>query len=193
MNAFQRGQDPYLSPQTTLQNRLARGLWSMTCAVLFRPSPRPLHAWRVWLLRCFGAKLGRNCHIYPRAKIWAPWNLHCGDQATIADDADIYNAWPITLDSHAIVSQGALLCAATHDIDDPAFPMTGAPIHIGAFAWVCARAAVLPGVKLNEGAVLALGAVASSNLDAWSVYGGMPAKLLRLRRRRVVSGSEAHS
>lgn len=176
--------DPYLKPQTTLRNRLARAAWSMACALLFRPSPRPMHAWRAWLLRCFGAQLGRSCHIYPRARIWAPWSLRCGDQATIADDAEIYNAWPIRLDSHAIVSQGAYLCAATHDIDDPDFPMIGAPIHVGAYAWVCARATVLPGVDLHEGAVLALGAVASADLEAWSVYGGIPAKLLRRRRRR---------
>jgi putative colanic acid biosynthesis acetyltransferase WcaF len=178
--------DPYLQAQTTLQNRVARAVWGIACALLFRPTPRPMHAWRAFVLRCFGAQLGPNCHICPRAKIWAPWNLHCEDQATIADDAEIYNAWPVTLRSHAIISQGAYLCAATHDIDDPAFPMIGAPILIGPYAWVCARASVLPGVTIHEGAVLALGAVASNDLDSWSVYGGIPARRLRARRHLEV-------
>jgi putative colanic acid biosynthesis acetyltransferase WcaF len=178
-----KSSDPYLKQQTTARNRLARTVWGVTCALLFRPTPRPLHAWRAWLLRCFGAKLARNCHIYPRARIWAPWNLHCDEQATIGDDAEIYNAWPVTLDTHAIVSQGAYLCTATHDIDDPAFPMIGAPIRIGAYAWVCSRATVLAGVTLHDGAVLALGGVATGDLDAWSVYGGVPARRLRERRK----------
>lgn len=177
--------DPYLVPQTSTANRAGRALWSLVYWLLFRPSPRPLHAWRAMLLRWFGAQIGRDCHIYPGCRIWAPWNLQCEEQATIADGAEIYNAWPVTLHSHAIVSQHAYLCSATHDIDDPMFPMVGAPIRIGPYAWVCSRAAVLPGAILNEGAVLALGAVASGDLDAWWVYGGIPARKLRQRQRSL--------
>jgi putative colanic acid biosynthesis acetyltransferase WcaF len=175
--------DPYLRPQTSVGNRLARSLWQVVYLLLFRPSPRPLHRWRALLLRCFGASLGPNCHIYARCVIWAPWNLRCDEGACIADGAVVYNAAPVHLGSRAIVSQDAYLCTATHDIDDPAFPMVTAPIHIGAHAWVCARAAVLPGVSVRDGAVLALGAIASADLEAWQVYGGIPAKRIRGRAR----------
>lgn len=174
--------DPYLAPQTSLGNRMGRAAWGVACALLFRFSPRPLHAWRAFVLRCFGARLGNNCHIYPRARIWAPWNLQCGDVVAIADEAEIYNAWPIELGSHSTISQQAYLCSASHDVDDPLFPMVGARIRIGVRAWVCARAVVLPGVTLREGAVLATGAIATKDLDAWSIYGGVPARLLRGRR-----------
>ncbi len=176
------GVDPYLQPQTSFGNRAARALWSIACALLFRPSPRPLHAWRALLLRAFGAQIGSHCHIYPRARIWAPWNLRCGDVVGIADEADLYNPWPITLGSHATISQKAYLCTASHDIDDPAFPMIGAPIHVAEHAWVCARATVMPGVTLHAGAVLALASVATRDLDAWSLYVGVPARLLRKRQ-----------
>lgn len=173
--------DPYLQPQTSLRTRLARAVWEISRILLFRPSPRPCHTWRAWLLRGFGARLGRGCHIYPGARIWAPWNLACGDVAAIADGAEIYNPWPVVLGSHATISQQAYLCTASHDIDDPAFPMTGAPIHIGDHAWVCARAAVLPGVTMGAGSVLALGSTATRSLPAWTVHGGSPARLLRER------------
>ncbi|MEJ0099910.1 MAG: putative colanic acid biosynthesis acetyltransferase [Pseudomonadota bacterium] len=179
------GNDPYLRPQTSFGNRCARLLWGMAYWLLFRTSPRPLHAWRSTLLRCFGAHIGRNCHIYPRVRIWAPWNLRCGDVVAIADEADIYNAWRITLGSHATISQQAYLCTASHDIDDAAFPMTGAPIDIAEHAWVCARATVLPGVKLQPGAVLALASVATRDLDAWSVYAGIPARFCRRRQNHA--------
>ena len=179
--------DPYLLPQTSVRNRAARALWHLVYALLFRPSPRPLHRWRAFLLRCFGASLAPNCHIYAKCTIWAPWNLRCDEGACIADGAVIYNAAPVHLGSHAIVSQDAYLCAATHDIDDPAFPMITAPIYVGPYAWVCARAAVLAGVHVHEGAVLGLGAVTSKDLEAWQVYGGIPARRIRQRapdRRR---------
>jgi putative colanic acid biosynthesis acetyltransferase WcaF len=179
--------NPYLQPQTSLRNRLARVLWGVAYVLLFRFSPRPLHAWRAALLRCFGAQLGRNCHIYPKCRIWAPWNLHCEDGGTIADEAIVYNAAKVHLGVHAIVSQQAYICTATHDIDDPAFPMITAPISLGRYAWVCARAAVLPGVTVHEGAVLGLGSVASKDLEPWKVYVGIPARIVKERQRHATA------
>ena len=177
--------NPYLLPQTSRRNRAGRVLWSLVHALLFRFSPRPLHRWRALLLRCFGARIGRDCHVYPKARIWAPWNLRCGDGAAIADEAVIYNVAEVHLGVHAIVSQQAYLCTATHDIDDPAFPMISAPIWVGQYAWVCARASVLPGTVLQEGAVLGLGSVSGGELQAWSVYAGNPARRIRQRMRHT--------
>jgi putative colanic acid biosynthesis acetyltransferase WcaF len=169
--------------QPGLLNKLGRVAWSVVWALLFRPSPRPLHAWRAFLLRCFGARLGAACHIYPGARIWAPWNLVCLDGAAIADEAVIYNPAHVSMGEYAIVSQQAYICTATHDFDDPAFPMVVAPISLGARAWVCARACVLPGVSLGDGAVLGLAAVATRDLEPWQVYAGNPARKLKSRRR----------
>jgi putative colanic acid biosynthesis acetyltransferase WcaF len=175
----------YLQPQTSLRSRAGRALWTVVYALLFRTSPRPCHAWRAMLLRCFGAKLGRRCHIYPKCVIWAPWNLRCEQGAAIADEAVIYNAAPVHLGRYAVVSQQAYLCCATHDFDDPGFPMTTAPISVGAYAWVAARASVLPGVAIREGAVLGLGSIAAKNLDSWYVYAGNPARRIRARERHA--------
>jgi len=182
LNRQARGADPYLQAQNSLANRAARALWQVVWLFLFRPSPRPLHAWRALLLRCFGARLRPNCHIYPGARIWAPWKLQCADVVAIADGAEIYNPALVTLGSHATVSQQAYLCGASHDLHNPNFPLVAFPITIGARAWICARATVMPGVTVGEGAVLALGAVATRALDPWTVYGGIPARMLRSRQ-----------
>jgi putative colanic acid biosynthesis acetyltransferase WcaF len=178
------GTDPYLVPAFPLTNRLLRAFWGFVYVVFFRTSPRPFHAWRAFLLRCFGARLGKNCHISGRARIWAPWNLTCGQLATIGDEAIVYNPAPITLGSHAIVSQQAYLCGATHDYEDPNFPLVAFPISIGPYAWICARATVQPGVSVGEGAVLALGAVATRDLESWTVYAGVPARRVKARALR---------
>ncbi len=132
--------------------------------------------------------MGPNCHFYPGSKIWAPWNLTCADQVTAADGVEIYNPAPVHLGSHAILSQQAYLCGATHDLDDPAFPLLAYSMTIGAYAWVCARASVCPGVNLAEGSVLGLGSVATRDLEAWGVYAGTPAVKVRERSR---SGKDA--
>ena len=182
--------DPYLAPSFSVGNRLARLAWGVAYALLFRPSPRPAHAWRSFLLRCFGATMGASCHIYPKAVVWAPWNFCCGYQATVADGATVYNPKPIRLGTHAIISQEAYLCGATHDYEDPAFPLVASEITIGDHAWVCARATVQPGVKVGEGAVLALGSVATRDLEPWTVYAGIPARKIK---SRVLRGKPAQA
>lgn len=186
-----RNSDPYLTPAFSVRNRLLRFAWGIVYVLLFRPSPRPMHGWRSFLLRSFGATIGQDCHIYPGARIWAPWNLFCEYQATIADGVTVYNPKPVTLGSHAIISQDAYLCGATHDHEDPEFPLVSYEISIGAFAWVCARATVQPGVSLGEGAVLALGAIATRDLDAWSVYAGIPARKIKKRTLRGKQNTSA--
>jgi putative colanic acid biosynthesis acetyltransferase WcaF len=135
------------------------------------------------LLRLFGAKMGPNCHFYPGSRVWAPWNLFCADQVTAGDGAEIYNPAPVHLGSHAILSQNSYLCGATHDFDDPAFPLLAYTMEVGPYAWVCARACVAPGVKVGEGAVLGLASVATRDLEPWSVYAGSPAAKVKQRNR----------
>ena len=179
----QTAADPYLRPAFTLQNRLRRLLWNTCWLLLYRFSPRPFHAWRSMILRLFGATLGAKCHFYPASRVYAPWNLICADSVAAGDGVEIYNPAPIHLGSHAILSQGAYLCGATHDLDDPAFPLLAYTTHIGAYAWVCARACVAPAVNLAEGSVLGLASVATRDLEPWTVYAGAPAVRIRQRRR----------
>jgi putative colanic acid biosynthesis acetyltransferase WcaF len=181
--------DPYLRPAFSVRDRMRRLVWNICRAIFYRMSPRPLHSWRSFLLRAFGAQMGPGCHFYPGSKVWAPWNLICADQVTAGDGAEIYNPAPVTLGSHAILSQDAYVCAATHDYDDPAFPLIAYAMNIGAYAWVCARASVAPGVHMGEGAVLGLGSVATRNLDAWTVYAGTPAIKVKERQRFPVGAT----
>jgi putative colanic acid biosynthesis acetyltransferase WcaF len=183
-------ENPYHRASFSLRNRLMRLLWQLVYLLLYRTSPRPLHVWRVMLLRLFGAKMGPGCHFYPSGKVWAPWNLECEDCCTLGDGAEIYNASSIYLESHCIISQQAYVCGATHDYNDPEFPMISYRMRLGAYSWICARASVSPGVRIGAGAVLGLGSVATRDLEPWSVYSGVPAAKVKDRQRIAVRGSQ---
>jgi putative colanic acid biosynthesis acetyltransferase WcaF len=155
-------------------------------------SPRPMHAWRAMLLRLCGATMGPNCHFYPSSRVWAPWNLVCADQVTAGDEAEIYNPAPMRFGSHAIVSQGAYICGATHDFNDPAFPLLAYSTTVGPYAWVCARAVVSPGVNLGEGAVLGLASVATRDLEPTDTIFALPSPLGPLRNRLQFFHERAH-
>jgi putative colanic acid biosynthesis acetyltransferase WcaF len=168
-----------------VRSRLARLAWNVVYVLLFRPSPVPFHAWRCALLRLFHARVGRGAHPYPRCRIWAPWNLTMGDHSCLAGRVDCYSVAQITLEAHATVSQYAYLCAATHDYDDPAFPLVARPISIGPHAWVAASAFIGPGVTVGEGAVVGARAVVVRDVAPWAVVAGNPARFLKWRRSRI--------
>lgn len=179
-------EDPSVGPSFTLQNRVMRQVWNWTWLLLFRPSPRPLHAWRAMLLRAFGARIGRHVNVYPAVRIWAPWLLTIDDYVGVADGVTLYNMAPIHLGTRCVVSQGSHLCAGSHDYNSSNFQLIASPITVGAYVWICAEAFISPGVALPEGAVIAPRAVVTKSLPtSWTVYGGMPARPIGKRTRNV--------
>ena len=163
-------------------NRASRALWGVVWALLFRPTPRPLHAWRCLLLRLFGARIGRGARVYASARIWAPWNLTMGEHSVLGDAVDCYSVDRIEIGANSVVSQYCFLCAATHDPDQPSFPLVTRPIRIGAGAWVAADAFVGPGVTIGDGAVVGARASVFKDVAPQSIVGGNPARLIRMRK-----------
>lgn len=179
-----KNNDPYREPSFTLQNRIIRQLWNTVWLLLFRPSPRLFHIWRIFLLRLFGAKIGKSCHIYPSVKVWAPWNLFLGDFIGVADGVTLYCMDSIRIGDYAVISQGAYLCGGTHDYNSVNFQLVAKPIEIGSRAWVCADAFIHPGVVVLEGAVVGARAVVAKSLPLpWAVYAGNPCRQIAARNR----------
>ena len=175
--------EPVYQSELTFRNKLGRLFWGVVCVLLFRPSPRVLHRWRVWLLNRFGARVDGTAKVYPSARIWAPWHMEMGAGAILGDRVNCYSVAPITIGAGAVVSQDACLCAATHDCDHAAFELIPKPIVIGPKAWVCARAFIAPGVRLDEGAVAGAAAMVCKNVPEWQIVGGNPARMIRERGR----------
>lgn len=166
----------------SLGNRLYRTAWQLTWALFAAWTPPPLHAWRRFLLRLFGAKIGKGARIYGSARIWYPPNLEVGRYAILGWKVNCYNQGRIVLDDFANVAQYAHLVSGTHDIDDPGFQLITKPIRIGKHAWVASDAFVGPGVTMHEGSVLGGRAVTFKDLDPWTVYVGNPARAVRQRK-----------
>jgi len=164
-------------------NRIWRYVWDAVWLILCRYSPSVLQGWRRNVLKLFGAKLGPSVHVYPSAKVWAPWNLEMAANSCLGPQVDCYNVAKVSLGEGATVSQRAFLCTAGHDIHSAGFDLTHKPISIGANAWVAAQAFVGPGVAIGEGAVVAACAVAVKDVKAWEVVAGNPAKKVGHRRR----------
>ncbi len=171
----------------SMANKVARVAWGVVWLTLYRPSPKVLHGWRRFLLRLFGAKVGRGAHPHPSARIWAPWNLEMGDHSCLSFRVDCYCVARVRLGAHSTVSQYSYLCAASHDIEHPNMPLITAPISIGEGAWVAADVFIGPGVTIGDGAVVGARSSVFRDVDPWTVVAGTPARFVRRRDLREQS------
>ena len=159
---------------------LLEAAWRIVEGLLFS-SWIPGSGWRVSILRVFGAKIGQGVVIKPRTRVKFPWKLTVGDHSWIGEAAWIDNLDQVTIGAHCCLSQGVYLCTGNHRWDDARFNLETRPIRIEDHCWICAHAKIGPGVACGQGSILTMGSVASSNLQDWSVYSGVPAERVRAR------------
>lgn len=171
----------HFKPCFSRRNWLARWVFGWVWLVLCRPSPRRLHSWRRLWLRVFGARIGRGTRIYPDARFWAPWNFSCGEYCILGERSQFLSMAAITLGDRVVVSQEAYLAAATHELETPDFALIARPIRIESRAWIAARAFILPGLTIGEGAVVGAQAVVTRDVAAWTIVAGNPARLVKDR------------
>jgi len=172
----------YASPWTIGQ-RIRMLAWQICWNLFCRWTPKPFNRWRLGWLKLFGATVSGKPFVHQRARIQIPWNLTLHDRACLGDGTNAYSLGRIDIGKGATVAQEAYLCTGTHDFDDRHTPLVTAPIVIGAYAFVAARACVMPGVTIGEGAVLGVMSLATQDLSPWTIYAGTPAKPLRGRKK----------
>jgi putative colanic acid biosynthesis acetyltransferase WcaF len=146
---------------------------------LFRLSPAFCHGWRNFLLRSLGAQMGAGVRIHPSVRVMFPWNLRFGDHVVVGEGANLYALASITIESHVLVSQGAHLCAGSHDYRQPHFPIAHRPIRIERGTWIAAEAFIGPGVTIGAGAVVGARAVVLRDAAPGSVLVGNPAHVIK--------------
>ena len=177
----ERGADPAMHLDRFDNSAYERGrssvveaLWLVVSGVLVE-SWLPGSAFRIYLLRLFGARIGPGVVIKPHVRIKFPWRLSIGDNSWIGEGVWIDNLAQVDVGANCCISQGAYLCTGSHDWSLPAFDLITRPITIGDGAWICAQARVSPGVKVGAGAVLGFGAIATRDLEAGQCYGAAQA------------------
>lgn len=168
----------------SLGSKIVRALWNVVWLFFFRPSPahgKIFNMWRIFILRCFGANIGRSCVIKNSCEIWLPKNLELGDWVALDEKVVCYNVDKIYIGSQSTVSREAFICCAGHDIHSRTMELTFAPVSIGKNCWIASRSTILPGVTIGDGVVVGACSVVAKDIAPWTVVSGNPARFLKAR------------
>ena len=163
------------------RNAFTVQLWWLVQGSLLRLSPQFMYGWRRFLLRLFGARIGKKVIVRPTVKVTYPWKLTIGDFSWIGDDVGLYNLGKIAIGKNTVISQKSYLCGGTHDYSKTDFPISSNPIHIGDQCWLAADVFVGPGVHIEDNTVVGARSSVFKNLEGGKVYFGNPASFQKDR------------
>jgi len=157
-----------------------RALWYFVNIGFFKSS-FPFYGFKRFLLRLFGAKVGKGLIIKPHVSIKYPWKLTVGNYVWIGEYVWIDNLAHVTLKDNSCISQGAMLLCGNHNYKRTTFDLVVAEITLEEGAWAGAKTVVCPGVKLGSHSLLTVGSIATHNLEPYWIYQGNPAQKIKMR------------
>lgn len=160
-----------------------RTLWFIVNVVFIQCPLNPFSSLKVFLLRLFGAKIGKNVCIKPSVNIKYPWRLFVGSNVWIGESVWIDNLADVVIEDNVCISQGAMLLCGNHNYKKETFDLMIGEIMIKKGAWVGARSIVCSGIIFNEGAISTVGSVVNRNLEEYAIYQGIPA--VKIRNRNI--------
>lgn len=140
-----------------------------------------MYSWRRFLLRCFGAQVGKGVIVRPTVRITYPWKVVLDDYVWVGDHAELYSLGPITIGRNSVVSQNAYLCTGGHDYSKVAFSIFAKPIVVGEEVWIAADVFVAPGVNIGSGAVVGARSNVFKDVPECAVVMGSPAVVIKYR------------
>ncbi|MEO9004878.1 MAG: WcaF family extracellular polysaccharide biosynthesis acetyltransferase [Ginsengibacter sp.] len=160
---------------------LKRACWYVVNLIFFKSAIFPFSGFKVFLLKLFGAKVGRHIRIKPCVSIKYPWFLHLANHVWIGEGVWIDNLGKVTIGNHVCLSQGSMILSGNHDYSKPTFDLIIKEIILEDGVWIGARAIVCNGVVCSNHSILTVSSVATRNLEPFAIYQGNPAVKIKDR------------
>jgi putative colanic acid biosynthesis acetyltransferase WcaF len=168
-------------PEFRGRSKVVVQLWWIVQSTLFALSPQVFFGWRRFLLRLFGAKIGKNVSIRPTSKITYPWKLTVGDNSWIGDDCTLYTLGNITIGANVAIAHRVYLNTGGHDYTVPTFDIFSNPIVIEDECWITNDVFVTAGVVIGKGTIVGARSTVLKSLPSNKICIGYPARPVKDR------------
>lgn len=142
----------------------------------------PIHFIRIFYLRrLMGIRVGRNSFIHMGCVFYE--HVSIGRNSVIGRSCHLLGN--ITIKDNVSITAQSYIFSSSHYKDSPSFEAYMRPVIVEDYAWLGARAMVLPGVTIRRGGVLGANSTATKDIPEFTVYAGVPARQIGVRSRHL--------
>lgn len=131
----------------------------------------------VRIVNAANVHLGRNCllkeGVYLRAGVEG--RIEIGDEVAINAFARIFGHGGVWIGARSQIGPDVLITTTGHDYNED-LRTEYRPVHIGQQVWIGAKAVILPGVTIGDGAVIGAGSIVTKDIRPGMVAVGVPAR-----------------
>ena len=158
--------------------RLESYLLDFTLMCLHFATLIPSHTIRNGLWRLVGLKLGSNSTLHTGVRVYDPKNIRVGEGTIVGYGCFLDGRAELTIGSHTDIASEVMIYNQEHDLSSPSFRAVSGKVSIGNYVFIGPRAIILPGVRIEDNAVIAAGAVVTKDVKKGMIVGGVPAKVI---------------
>jgi acetyltransferase-like isoleucine patch superfamily enzyme len=133
---------------------------------------------KFYLIHILRIKVGKQsfvhmgCNFYPNV-------ITIGNNSVIGRECHLLG--DITIKDNVSITAQTYIFTASHHKNSPSFDVYSIPVSIEDYAWIGARAMILPGVKIGRGAILGAASTATKSIPDYAICVGAPAKQIGIR------------
>lgn len=129
-----------------------------------------------------GVKIGKGSTIHMGCKFFQPKGVKIGEDTIIGDKAFLDGRDELVIGNHVDIASEVMIYNSEHDLNNPEFSAISEPVIIDDYVFVGPRAIILPGVRIESGAVVGAGAVVTHDVAKYDIVGGVPARKIGERK-----------
>lgn len=163
------------------KSKIVVQLWWIIEKTFFAWSPQFFYGWRRFLLRLFGAKIGKGVLIRPSAKFTYPWKISIDDYTWIGEDCVLYSLGEISIGKHVAVAHGVYFNTGLHDYKKESFDINSESVTIEDEAWITNDVYIAPGVIIGKGCVIGARSNVFKSMPEGFICYGNPAVAVKKR------------
>jgi maltose O-acetyltransferase len=169
-------------------NRMYSIIEEFTIYILHIIGYIPSHTIRRFFYRLSGIKIGKGSTIHMGARFYRTYTISIGEDSIIGEGIVLDGRDTLSIGNHVDIASDVMIYNSQHNINAEHFAAQEgviiAPVVIEDYVFIGPRVIILPGVTIGKGAIVGAGAVVTSNVDAFSIVGGVPAKQIGIRKNQ---------
>ncbi len=124
--------------------------------------------------------------------LFPPFYSECGKNITVGENVFInacckfQDQGGITIGNNCLIGHNVTIATLNHDFNpEKRANINPSPVVIGDNVWIASDSTILPGIKIEDGAIVGAGSVVTKNVEKNTIVAGNPARVIKKLRFKL--------